>query len=935
MPITQIGIVRCSAASLLVFSGQSRHVFGAYFRKSSCAGTALQILMPSPTTMKPVFFFFALCVSFFSTRASALTFSEWLAQNFTTDQLSDQTVSGPAADPDNDSFCNLLEFAYHSSPKNPDSNLIVYSRQPDGKFYFEVPWHADRPLLIIMEYSKDLVTWTSGIDLTQYSIVDSKLVAADLNPLTVENYRFRRLAITAIETGIGDSDGDGLDDEYEMSYFGDIAVAHAFQDSDGDGILNVYEQKGMRDTDSEDGNETWVMLNAFSADSDGDGINDDVELFRGADPVFSGAYHAISRNIIYIECELIGGPEDLPSDFGSVQLSVQYRLQYEAPWKLKFRDGSYIAAATLAFKTPNNEPGYVQLKCPRASDLMQHGRNITYGTIKGGHDFAAMGVSDVRQLESGIYEFTNVPISISSQSVFMSCPATAEFAGPNTLKVGEWSSAGFGFRGAAPFYPSSGMWAWTSMPVSVNVTCNGSISLTDRFGNDIGKVISLNSPEAIESWLNIDAFSLNGKPAIGIRGNRQGLGSITVRTKTRTKDASFEHLVMVEPLLPIEIIEVISDQIADNDANKLPTEYFKGEPNNPMLMATRNGQKAKLRVKVASPIDPKVYVGARINNTHKILGFVSVTSETVSLEIDVPTNSHNIYEIVGGYDLNANLKLDDHEVLTTFKKTPLEDSTGDPVTDPQNILDRLIIVDENQAGSSLTETIGYGNFIGTSYAGELLDAFAKGATEIPNTIANSPETVSPKQPGLSHPVGAKWNASNHQTTHRFTYTDGSPTSNDVESSEALAEIVTKIITDKKQDMLAYTGIEEWPVSTFYNLNESIDFMDTESLFDNVLGPAFGKIEFVGKLRVRYKKLNATTIRVEGVEVVGTFDDLYDFAYGGSKFWFIWFSFDPREPVMVQAGHATLSKAPHPNAGKVFFARVEYNTGFTDTWNGDY
>ena len=89
------------------------------------------------------------------------------------------------------------------------------------------------------------------------------------------------------------------------------------------------------------------------------------------------------------------------------------------------------------------------------------------------------------------------------------------------------------------------------------------------------------------------------------------------------------------PLLPIDIEEVISDQIAGNDANKLPTAYFKDEQNNPMLMATRSGQKAKLRVKMASASDPKIYVGARKNGTQAILGYASATAITeLSLAAD-------------------------------------------------------------------------------------------------------------------------------------------------------------------------------------------------------------------------------------------------------------------------------------------------------------
>ena len=54
-------------------------------------------------------------------------------------------------------------------------------------------------------------------------------------------------------------------------------------------------------------------------------------------------------------------------------------------------------------------------------------------------------------------------------------------------------------------------------------------------------------------------------------------------------------------LLPIDIKEVASDQINDNECNKLPTAKYAGEPNNPMLMATRSGVRAHLAIKVDSP----------------------------------------------------------------------------------------------------------------------------------------------------------------------------------------------------------------------------------------------------------------------------------------------------------------------------------------------
>jgi hypothetical protein len=388
-------------------------------------------------------------------------------------------------------------------------------------------------------------------------------------------------------------------------------------------------------------------------------------------------------------------------------------------------------------------------------------------------------------------------------------------------------------------------------------------------------------------------------------------------------------------LLPVEIEEVISDQIAGNDANKLPTAYFKYEANNPMLMATRSGQKAKLQVKMAGGADPKIYVGARKNGTQAVLGYAPVTAPVVELEFDVPANSHDAYEIVAGYDANSNSRLDDAEVMTTFKRTPLTDARGVAAPDPQNLLDRVIIVDQGQFSSSKSTVIGY-NYPGSEYAGDLIVGFARGQATIPNATRVPLITISSTQPGLSHPVGARWNGSNQDTTYRFTFADGSPASNDTESSNALKQIVQKVINDNKAAMIsAYTGTPEWPVSPYYNFTEEKDFIKTDGepeilgapLGIPELGASFGKVKITGQLRVSYKKTSATTIQVGSVQVIGSYEDLYDFAYGGGT--------RARQASMVQAGHATLAGTTEPNGGKVFFTRVEFNSGFANTWNGNY
>lgn len=59
------------------------------------------------------------------------------------------------------------------------------------------------------------------------------------------------------------------------------------------------------------------------------------------------------------------------------------------------------------------------------------------------------------------------------------------------------------------------------------------------------------------------------------------------------------HPITSPSLLPVEVEEVISDQIAGNECNKLPTAFYKGETNNPMLMGGYGtGDKIRLKVKM-------------------------------------------------------------------------------------------------------------------------------------------------------------------------------------------------------------------------------------------------------------------------------------------------------------------------------------------------
>ncbi|MBI2513888.1 MAG: putative Ig domain-containing protein [Opitutae bacterium] len=89
-------------------------------------------------------------------------FAAWQATNFTSGELSDANVSGPAADPDHDGVANLTEYALGTDPKAASTSGLPAITVSNGEWVFTYTRPADRSdLTYTVETSTNLSTWTT------------------------------------------------------------------------------------------------------------------------------------------------------------------------------------------------------------------------------------------------------------------------------------------------------------------------------------------------------------------------------------------------------------------------------------------------------------------------------------------------------------------------------------------------------------------------------------------------------------------------------------------------------------------------------------------------------------------------------------------------------------------------------------------------------
>ena len=392
-------------------------------------------------------------------------------------------------------------------------------------------------------------------------------------------------------------------------------------------------------------------------------------------------------------------------------------------------------------------------------------------------------------------------------------------------------------------------------------------------------------------------------------------------------------------LVPVEISNVYSNQIYDNECQSLPTPYFRCEPDNPMLVGPWDDEKVRLAMKVETTADDdlraKIRVAVREVGTDEVSESepISRDGEKTYLEFDAPSVRRKattipiwpvkpvVYEVVLGYDENDDGELSDSEVTMVFDKTPAIDCHGATYDGGSTAYkDKIYAFSADAFEAAKTEVSNIASvsrLAGFGYAADLVSNFSGAITTAPEGATRTEgHAISPDQPKLSHRVGAYWGENCDATTHKFEFGPESEASDDIANSEAIFEIVLHGTFDNAVSLdLDFGEGESTKTSDWFSFQESVDFLDSDAYFERVF-LAFGKCDLEGSFRIQYGPISANNpaLEVKAYQVVGYLTDLYDFAI------------DSPEPgpttALIQAGYASIASG---DEGKVFYSEASFDS----------
>ena len=149
-------------------------------------------MMPMTSPNDPVFFLHHCFVD--------LVFAQWQAESFSADQLGNESIVGPLADPDDDGVPNKLEYAFARDPLSAESgSLIAAETEGDA---VNVRYQRRRNLSgspIQVEISSDLKAWQAAgatVSESGTTVIDATKESVTLTLERSMDVRFLRLSVS-------------------------------------------------------------------------------------------------------------------------------------------------------------------------------------------------------------------------------------------------------------------------------------------------------------------------------------------------------------------------------------------------------------------------------------------------------------------------------------------------------------------------------------------------------------------------------------------------------------------------------------------------------------------------------------------------------------------------------------------------------------------
>ena len=127
----------------------------------------------------------------------------WRKANFTALELSDPAISGDLANPDGDSVVNLVDYALGLAPKAADTNPLTPRIEANHLTITYTQAKAATDVLLTLEKSDDLITWSGSPALfQQVSVTDlgdlQQITTRLASPINASTASYIRLKVTRL-----------------------------------------------------------------------------------------------------------------------------------------------------------------------------------------------------------------------------------------------------------------------------------------------------------------------------------------------------------------------------------------------------------------------------------------------------------------------------------------------------------------------------------------------------------------------------------------------------------------------------------------------------------------------------------------------------------------------------------------------------------------